>query len=199
MTKYILLSLILLPSILAAETLQFSTLKGMLTADICENVLRYAYQNIGIEIKVKKYPAKRSLILSSSGAVDGELMRIIGAEKNHPDLVRIKTSICRLNSKVYVKNLKFKFNGWQSLNPYKIAIHRGHLYAEKGTKGMNATSLGSDKQMMAMLLKDRVDLVISQVPDATKALYEINNSEIIGLAPPITTLRVIVISGVWAK
>jgi len=164
----------------------FSTLQGMYIAKICSQVLIEAYQKLGVKLQIIDYPAKRALLMSNSGDVDGEVMRIEGAENDYPNLIRVKPQICAMESRVYVKDKKFKLTGWHSLKPFIIGIHRGHLYAAKGTKGMNAIELDTDDQLMRMLDKGRLDLVVAQVPDALRSIIKFNLSEIHSLDPSIS-------------
>ena len=181
---------LLIPSLdISAKQMKFSTLTGMYVANICSEVLVEAYQNIGITIEIEKVPAKRSIILSNSGRVDGEVVRIKGAEKNYPNLVRVKSQICSTASRVYVKDKKFKLNGWESLRPYKIGIIRGHLYAEKGTQGMDVTTVNSNDLLFKMLDRGRVDVVIAQIPDALHAISELKIQGIEGLDPIVKSMQ----------
>ena len=100
---FLIISLVIFSLSVPAKQMKFSTLTGMYVANICSEVLVEAYQNIGITIEIEQVPAKRSIMLSNSGQVDGEVVRIKGAEKNYPNLVRVKSQICSTASRVYVK------------------------------------------------------------------------------------------------
>jgi len=173
-------------STLSAKEMVFSTLKGMYIAKICSQVLTEAYQKLGVKLEIIDYPAKRALLMSNSGDIDGEVMRIEGAENDYPNLIRVKPQICAMESRVYVKNKKLQFEGWHSMKPFIIGIHRGHLYAAKGTRGMNAVEVDTDDQLMLMLDKGRLDLVVSQVPDALRSIIKFNLTEIHSLDPSIS-------------
>ncbi len=173
-------------STLSAKEMVFSTLKGMYIAKICSQVLIEAYQKLDVKLEIIDYPAKRAILMSNSGDIDGEVMRVEGAENDYPNLIRVKPQICAMESRVYVKNKKFQFEGWHSMKSFIIGIHRGHLYAAKGTRGMNAVEIDTDDQLMRMLNKGRLDLVVSQVPDALRSIIKFNLTEIHSLDPSIS-------------
>ena len=60
--------------------------------DAAADIVRRAYQELGIQIKYKTYPAERALKLSNNGTADGELVRIKGIESKYPNLIRIPIS-----------------------------------------------------------------------------------------------------------
>jgi hypothetical protein len=174
---------------LAAKEMTFASLSGMYVAEICSQVLVEAYQRLGITVNILQFPAKRSLSVSNSGVVDGEVVRIKGAEKNYPNLVRVKSQICSTESRVYVKNKKFKLEGWHSLQPYKIGIIRGHLYAVNGTQGMDVVTVKSNELLFKMLARDRIDVAIAQTADALYAISTLKSQGIEGLEPIVLSMQ----------
>jgi len=173
----------------AGKELSLTSLKGMYVIQICSQVLVEAYERIGITAEINLVPAKRSLIMSNSGLSDGEVVRIKGTEKKYTNLVPIRPKICTTEVRVYVKQGKeFEVTGWESLRPYKIGIMRGHLYAVKGTQGMDAIQGNSNEALFGMLDKGRVDVVIAQVPDALHAISHLKLQGIVGLEPTIMSM-----------
>ncbi|WP_026960211.1 substrate-binding periplasmic protein [Aliagarivorans taiwanensis] len=173
MYRISLLLLALLAAPLTAETgqLTLSTLKGMLLADNCSQVLEEAYEHLGITVDIEHYPAKRSLSLSNSGMTDGEVMRIKGAEALYPNLVRVPVAICVMESKVYSKNQDLQITGWESMADYKIGIVRGHLYAAEGTQGMDVTEVHDTHALFKMLKAGRIDVAVAITTDALKTIH----------------------------
>ena len=185
---FVLISLMMFSLNTTAKQIKLSTLAGMYVIDICSEVLAEAYQRAGISLQIEKFPAKRALILSNSGKVDGEVARIKGAEKKYPNLVQVAPKICSMASRVYVKNTEIKLNGWESLQPYKIGIIRGHLYAAHGTRGMDVVSVKSNTLLFKMLDRGRVDVIIAQIPDALNTISEFKLQGIKGLDPIIASM-----------
>src|SRR6185369_9370794 len=50
-------------------------------------VAREAFRRAGLELQIETVPAARALLLSSSGASDGELNRNPAVEKAYPELI----------------------------------------------------------------------------------------------------------------
>jgi hypothetical protein len=48
------------------------------------NVMTEIYQNIGYDMKLIRFPSKRSLVEANAGLTEGELFRIKGVEKYYP-------------------------------------------------------------------------------------------------------------------
>ena len=56
--------------------LVFSTIEGSVNAEVSSQVMIEAYKRIGVEIEILALPGKRTLIVSNSGELDGELFRL---------------------------------------------------------------------------------------------------------------------------
>lgn len=179
----------LTPTQASAKHLTLSTLEGLSITELCGQVVSEAYSKIDVNVRINLYPAKRSLSVSNGGDVDGELMRIANAEKKYPNLIRIPTSICSMSSRVYSKNPNLNLEDWSSLKPYRIGIHRGHLYALNGTQGMQAIQINSNESMFKMLDADRVDVIVAHVPDATRTIGQMRLKNVYPVSPIISDVK----------
>ncbi len=187
-TLIMLLIYLLTISKLHAEQMVFTTLKGMSVAEVCSTVLTEAYTILGIDIKIHSFPPQRAINTSNRGLVDGEVMRIKNTDKTYKNLIRIDPSICVMHSRVYTMKSHIVLTGWSSLRPYKIGIHLGHLYAKRGTSGMNVETIGTNEQLLEMLHEGRLDVVVAQEPDARKIIKDLGLKGINELSPPIASL-----------
>ncbi|MBI9090818.1 MAG: transporter substrate-binding domain-containing protein [Desulfobacterium sp.] len=170
-----------------ADKLTFSTVENANNAFVSEKVITEAYQRIGIEIILKKYPARRALRYSNEGITDGELFRIAGMDKEHPNLLMIPVPVHKIDGMVFTKEKVFSVKGWDSLKPYVIGARRGVRYSEKGLHGMNFHLFNNDKKLFKLLDAGRVDIIVITRVDGMTLMRELKTPHIRPLEPPIKT------------
>jgi polar amino acid transport system substrate-binding protein len=125
-------------------------------------ILEVVYRRLDIPVEFVDMPAKRALVESSKGRVDGEVQRVLGVGKEYPSLLVVQPSINYIEPAAFVKRLDFRVAGWSSIAPYSIAIVRGVGSSEHGTQGMaKVEAVTSMDQLMDMLANDRVDVAVS--------------------------------------
>lgn len=123
-------------------------------------IIKEAYKLAGIDVRFVKSPGKRSLKLSSSGAVDAELNRIGKIDKNYPTLIKVPTPMYPLTGVAFSNKHDIKVESWTDLNTYAIGVIRGAPFYEKPTKGMNKTEVETYLQLFKMMEKNRIDIVV---------------------------------------
>ncbi|HKX40956.1 MAG TPA: transporter substrate-binding domain-containing protein [Burkholderiaceae bacterium] len=125
-------------------------------------VLRAAYQRLGITVEFVDLPAKRALIESSQGRVDGEVHRILAVQSEFPSLIAVRPSINFIEPSAFVKDRDIRIEGWVSIAPYSIGIVRGVGSSERGTNGMSRVeAVGTMDQLMQMVASSRVDVAVN--------------------------------------
>ena len=169
----------------AAQSLTFAGIEHSENSIISFQVLEEAYHKLGITIVYKPLPGVRALVESSSGKVDGEVFRIANVEKKYPDLIPVSTPINQLEAVAFSKKASVEINDWQSIKDYQLGIQVGILFAERGTKGMNVTSVDTNEQLMLMLSSERIELAIAARTNGLVALQNINAKNIHIIEPPI--------------
>ncbi|NDV25249.1 ABC transporter substrate-binding protein [Desulfovibrio sp. JC010] len=173
----------------AAEELIISG-KNSTLIHACAEVLKEAYEEMGIEIEPKYYPILRAVKTANSGHVDGEIAKIEGMEKQYPNLIRVPVPIYYTEAVVLTKNTNIKVSGWKSLAPYRLGILRGVHVLEEGLKKGDCTKFATCKNnahMLKMIEADRIQAgVISKVA-AMEALKNSNSTDVIILEPPVET------------
>lgn len=155
---------------------------------ICATILWEIYEGMGYQVDFKVLPARRSLILSNLGKIDGEVQRIDGISKTQENLVKVPVPIFQLLGSAYSINKDLSIRGWESLRPYKIGIRRGLRYAEVGTEGMNRIFASSEQSLIHMLKLGRIDILVSNTHVVRYHLKNQNDKTIIELKPPVVTL-----------
>lgn len=125
-------------------------------------ILEVVYRRLDIAVEFVDMPAKRALVESSQGRVDGEVQRLLDVGREYPSLIAVQPSINYIEPAAFVKRLDFRVAGWRSVAPYSIGIVRGVGSSERGTQGMaRVAAVTSMDQLMDMLADDRVEVAVS--------------------------------------
>lgn len=192
--SHFMLLLLLIPAIfstavMASEKLVFTSVEGAYIQQVSETVLKLAYAKLGVEFETSWLPAKRALLMASSGQSDGEISRIAAVAKKYPNLIQIKIPINQINGVAFTKHNPIQVNGWESLKPYKIGINRGVIFSVMGTRGMNVTYVNSFASLFQMLDKERVDVIVCPWSTGLVLMMKYNLKDIIINEPSLTRLN----------
>jgi polar amino acid transport system substrate-binding protein len=158
----------------AQERLVFSTFIGHPLVGFSGQIVREAYQKIGIEVEIQQYPASRALAIANRGDVDGELGRVAGINKTFTNLLMVPVAISSIDGVIFTKDTHFPVLGWESLKPYKVGLVRGTHYVEEKTVGMDRLILTESKQLFGMLQKGRIDVAVM---DRVYGLIELKHNQ----------------------
>ncbi|EPJ43683.1 MAG: hypothetical protein OFPII_40440 [Osedax symbiont Rs1] len=168
--------LYLVTTTLCAQSLSIAQLKGAPDDILGAKLLKEIYKRANIQLELTILPAKRALIQSSQGIIDGELQRIFVLADKFPTLIRIPTPFTYFEPTAFSKNTPLKITGWSALDGYRIGIVRGMKFAELGLQGIdNVYSVTGSAQLFNMLEKNRLDIVVT---GRFNGLYYINNEKI---------------------
>jgi len=182
----ILLSLLTIKiSIYAQDKLVLSRSYGPITM-ISERVVSEAYNRLGIQVQIEKFPSERSITESNNGKVDGEVSRISGIDDIYSNLIMVPVMVNWFDIVVFTKDIKSSVTGWDSLKPYTIGIKIGTKFAEMGTKGMTVSPVSTSEQLFLMLDFRRTDVVVMS---RVTGLFEIKQLQLQGiriLEPPLS-------------
>lgn len=174
-----------LPTSHAQTTLEFSSIENSVNSGISLLVLKEAYAELGISVKNLPLPGERALRTSNAGQADGELFRIKNVDKRYQNLLMVPTPINVLQAIAFSKAHDFTINGWDSLKPYHLGIQVGIKFAERGTQGMQPTTVDSNHQLFKMLDSQRVDIVVAAYSNGLQTIKKLKLNSIISLQPPI--------------
>ncbi len=148
----------------AEQTLTFGYIGAPLSYSSL-SVLKAAYEKIGINAKGLKLPAARALASSDAGLTDGEVHRIQSIEKQHPQLIRIKVPINKVEGMALSCGKAIDTSSVEAIRNYRIGIKIGTRYAEKMTEGMpSVTALTHEDKLVKLLLGNRLDIIIGDRP-----------------------------------
>lgn len=173
------------------DTLIFSAVAGTRPAKIVGEVLRRAYQKIGIRIEVLELPGLRGLMYSQEGNTDGDAFRTQGIEKEYTNLKRIDVVVSVDEMYLFVKRgNEFPVKGWESISKdIIVGYQRGVMFAEKNTAKyeIRTQPVGSSVQLFQMLAVGRVDAIIAGSDMGLRFIKEHDLQETVRLSPPIHT------------
>ncbi len=74
----------------AAEPLLIGVPEANTLASMGQAVLRVAYERLGIELRPRVLPLRRSLVMAANGQLDGDLMRAAPVFTEHPTLLQVR-------------------------------------------------------------------------------------------------------------
>jgi len=150
------------PSWVAAqEGLRFGNFSPEFKHRPSHAIIKEAYKRLHIDIELLYLPAERSLWAANNDIIDGDVARIIGMEKEYPNLLRVKIPVTHTVLYACVKNITFKVEGWQSLKPYRIVHLRGAKLIENNLKNFHTETVTTIEQAFTMLEHGRVDVVVA--------------------------------------
>lgn len=126
-------------------------------------ILLAVYKRLGITVEFMDLPAKRSLIESSEGRVDGEVQRILAVQDQYRTLIAVQPSFNFIEPTAFVRTgAGVRVSGWNSLAPYSIGIVRGVGSSEHGTQGMRAVqAVTTMENLMQSLDAGRFEVAVN--------------------------------------
>ncbi len=163
--------------------LRFARIENIPDQFVGGEILKVVYDRLHIAIELVDMPAKRALLDSSSGLLDGEVHRNINVRSQYPSLIMLEPAINYIEPSVFSKRHRFEVKGWESIKDYNIGIVRGVGTSEDGTRAMtHVLAVTTLEQLMQALAADRIDVAVS---DAFSGLAVVKK---LGLKDQITVL-----------
>ncbi|HSW05083.1 substrate-binding periplasmic protein [Aquabacterium sp.] len=146
----------------AEPTLRLARLENVPDQALGAEILTAVYRRLGIPVVFVDLPAKRSLLESSEGRVDGEVQRILAVQTQYPTLVALQPSFNYIEPSAFVKDLALRVEGWPSLAPHSVGIVRGVGSSEAGTRGMaRVEAVSTMDQLMQALAAGRYEVAVN--------------------------------------
>jgi polar amino acid transport system substrate-binding protein len=125
-------------------------------------ILEVIYKRLELAVEFVDMPAKRALVESSQGRVDGEVQRVLDVGREYPSLLAVQPPINYIEPAAFVTRVDVAVTGWSSLAPFSIGIVRGVGSSERGTRGMaRVEAVTTIDQLMEILASDRIDVAVS--------------------------------------
>jgi len=130
--------------------------------DVALERLRAAYRKLGIELAIHVTTPSRALVDSASGRTDGEVVRADVIEELYPSLLRVDVPLFTVSTYAYGTLPELADKPLEDLKALRAGYVRGAVFAELATRNYaEAWPAESLEQLFAMLIQDRIDLVIA--------------------------------------
>lgn len=169
------------PRIIETNKINVSQVRKVGKNDCAYKNLTKAYGSIGYQLDFTILPAKRALIESNAGRTDGETARVQYLEKRYPNLVRIPVAICHMHQSLLALKSNKKIEN-ANLKDLTLGIMNGGVFVEKEFTQYNPVRAVSNKQLVDLLMKGRVDAISMSEPTFKKQVGSQQASLIIPLA-----------------
>jgi len=171
----------------AETTVRLARIENIPDQAVGGEILKAVYRRMGIELVLVDLPAKRALIESSHGRVDGEIQRVLAVKDEYPSLLPVRVPVNYIEPAAFVKRKQFRVDGWESLRPHAIGIVRGVGSSERGTQGMpQVEAAGSMDQLMQMLAAERIDVAVNDLFSGVLVNRRLGlDGELRPLSPPL--------------
>ncbi len=149
-------------------------------------VLKEAFSRAGYDIKIIRLPAERSLTNADEGITDGDFVRISGLDSIYKNLIQVPEKITDFEFVAFTKHIDIPIKGWESLQPYHIAIVRGWKILENNIVGTPSLVRVKNQDLLFSLLdNDRTDIVVYSRFEGYGIIKKNKMKKLTTLEPPL--------------
>lgn len=132
-------------------------------------LVREAFGRLGLDARVENFPGDRSLRMSNEGFTDGQALRVLGIEKEYPNLVRVPEPVFEAEFLAWAMRRDIRLAGWQDLRSLVVGYPLGwKLYDQEVKEAREIIRVQSMVQLFPMLAASRLDVVLL---DRWQAMY----------------------------
>jgi len=119
-----------------------------------------AFRRAKLDLRIVTVPAGRSLLLSDSGAADGELNRNPAIEKLYPNLVRVPEALGEMTFVAFGRGGSIPAN-FDAFRGRAVGLLRGWKIYERAMAGRDDVIAASDLDQLFRLLQfERIDVAL---------------------------------------
>ncbi|GAB4512603.1 MAG: transporter substrate-binding domain-containing protein [Roseibium sp.] len=127
-------------------------------------ILKAAYRKLDIEVEIYYTSGKRSLVMSSSGAVDGEVSRVRAVGESFSSLHRIELPLMPLETAVFVQQGNGHRWSFDDLPRLRVGYLNGVKKMETFTREFPDVWVGhSNDELFKMLIAGHLDAVVTSM------------------------------------
>jgi len=147
----------------SVSALTISLLEKSPSSLIYSKLLEEIYKRAGIPLEFVVMPTQRSIVESSNGNIDGELVRIHKVGELYPTLIRVPTPFTFFESTAFSKIPDvLPEEGWAGLTDYRVGMVRGMKHAEWGLRDIESVvTVNVTEQLFGMLEYGRIDIAVT--------------------------------------
>jgi len=128
-----------------------------------DQLIAAVFHEVGVEAELLIYPTatERGMLNADAGVDDGLAMRIVGLEKQYPNLIRVPEEVAVNDFVAITTTHKFATTNWDSLLPYTVSYIIGWKVFEANVpKGKELTLVRDAEQLFTLLSKGRADVAL---------------------------------------
>ena len=123
-------------------------------------VVGEAFRRAGLGLRIATPPVERALLLSDSGAADGELNRNSAVEKQFANLVRVPEALGEMRFVAFSRDRSIPGN-FEALRERRTGYVRGWKIYEQALAGrQNVVAANDAAQLFRLLLLGRIDVAL---------------------------------------
>ena len=152
---------------------------------IVDRLVIEAFSRIGAEAVITHLPAERSLLNTSQGINDGDLIRVAGLQYQYPDLVKVHEKLIDFEFVAFTRDAQSRIDNWGDLSHYSVGIVRGWKILEEKAAHSLLTQVDSLELLFTLLEKGRADLVIYERLAGIHAIQAMRMRGVYQLEPPL--------------
>ncbi|WP_434052779.1 MAG: transporter substrate-binding domain-containing protein [Roseibium sp.] len=174
----------------ADRTIVLALSENVLPVEKSAEILKAAYAALDIRVELVRAPRSRTLVLSSTGQVDGEVVAGRAIEAKYPSLKRVDVPLMTIEMTVFTCSADLSSFRGAALASKRVGRLAGAVVQENITKGFRDVWAGeSFEELFDMLKLGRLDAVIGarQVLETYGADNEIGCIRVI--EEPILSVR----------
>ncbi len=171
----------------AAAPYKFVRIAGLAEQAVGESLLTEIYKRAGIDMTITALPGKRALQQASSGAMDGETLRVYGLGERVTSLIRVPTALSKLQTVGFaLDGADITLSNREDLKNYKSAIAAGVLHTIAITEGIDTvTTVNGPEAMYKLVEAGRVDLALTSYLDGMASLKTLGFGDIVPIMPAL--------------
>lgn len=190
--KVLIIGLMMLPAISAAEHLHISTGFTPPVSDYYSKVLAEIDKRLeDISISFEVLPAERSLALVNDGINDGECCRIPPVvKKQYQNLVEVQNSFFTTRFSVFSKQQNLSIKNFNELKTYSVGVPKGwKLLVNKITEvdPRELFIVTTPEQLIRMINEDRVEAGLVGYLSGLHVIRNMNLQGIYAAEPPLVS------------
>ncbi|WP_096086813.1 substrate-binding periplasmic protein [Agaribacterium haliotis] len=155
-----------------ADRYRFAAIDGLFEQQVGAYLLPCIYRQLGHDIVIVDYPAKRAQAFANSGNVDGEVMRIYNYAMDAPNTLRVPTPFYQLEtSAFFTRDKDFSQLSLEQIKALRVVKVRGVKHTKFITDGFkNVRDLSSSEQMFLYLLAGRADIALTNTSNGVHTI-----------------------------
>ncbi len=182
--------LLVLPKSGFSQDYQFVSIQNLIEQEVGRVLIPEIYKKLDLTVDIAPMPGKRAQEEATTGAKDGEIMRIFTYGEENPTTIRVPTPYYYLETMGFVrKNSGIRIRSKKDLAKYRLAKVRGVKHTNNITKGLeNVFDLKNTETMMEFLKRGRADVALTNTVDGILVLEKLGYKNIGPIEKPLAVL-----------